>query len=160
MNASSVIRVLARYVLAVLVAYSLASLFSTQSVVANLGNLGVTLTWLERLRMGLQDLAGMGGIFLPVIATAFALALPVASWLGRKRPAWRKLLFALAGAVGLIAVHLSLQAAFDIIPIAGARSALGLCAQALAGAIGGYIFASTFLPALSAAPTEHMSSRC
>jgi hypothetical protein len=76
MNTSSVIRVLARYVLAVLVAYSLASLFSTQSVVANLGNLGVTLTWLERLHMGLQDLAGMGGIFLPVIATAFALPCP------------------------------------------------------------------------------------
>jgi hypothetical protein len=107
---------------------------------ASLGNLGVTVTWFERLRMGLLDLAGMSKIFLPVIAAAFALALPIASWLSRKRAAARGPLFALAGAVGLIAVHLSLQAAFDIIPIAGARSALGLGAQALAGAIGGYTF--------------------
>ncbi|HLF30631.1 MAG TPA: hypothetical protein VI566_06330 [Xanthomonadales bacterium] len=140
MNTSTVIRVLGRYILAVLVSYTLASLFSTQSVVASLGSLGVTVTWPERMRMGLQDLAGMRGVFLPVIAAAFALALPVASWLGRRRPTWRKHLFALAGAVGLIAVHLSLKAAFDIIPIAGARSALGLAAQALAGAVGGYMF--------------------
>lgn len=142
MNTSTVIRVLGGYLLAVLVSYTLASFFSTQSVVSSLSGLGVTLSWPERLRMGVQDLAGMSGIFLPVIAAAFALALPVAAWLSRRRPAWRKPLFALAGAAGLVAVHLSLKAAFDIVPIAGARSALGLAAQALAGAAGAYSYAA------------------
>lgn len=142
MNISSLIRLLGAYVLSVLSSYVVASLFSTQSVIASLAGMGVTVEWGERLQMSLHDLAGMSGIFLPVIAAAFAIALPVAGWLSRRKPGWRKAIFMLAGAVGLVAVHLALKAAFDIIPIAGARSIVGLSAQALAGAIGGYTFAA------------------
>ncbi|MGH8035836.1 MAG: hypothetical protein ACREO9_11465, partial [Lysobacterales bacterium] len=109
-------------------------------VIASLDSLGITVNWGDRLRMGLHDLAGMTGVFLPVIAAAFAIALPLVAWLSRRQSGWRTLLFTLAGAVALIAVHLSLEVTFDIIPIAGARSPLGLCAQGLAGAVGGYCF--------------------
>lgn len=130
------------YVVAVLTSYVLASLFSTQSVIASLAGMGVTVGWDERLHMGLHDVAGMTGIFLPAIAAAFAIALPVAGLLSRKKPRRRTGIFMLAGALGLVSIHLALSAAFGIIPIAGARSIPGLAAQALAGAIGGYCFAA------------------
>ena len=47
----------------------------------------------------------------------------------------------LAGAAALLAVHLGLKAAFDITPIAIARTGAGLAVQALCGACGGYLFA-------------------
>lgn len=143
MNLSPLIRLMSAYVLGVLSSYVLASLFSTQSVVASLAGMGVDVGWGERIRMSLHDIVGLTGIFLPVIAAAFVIALPVAGWLSSRKPGWRKAIFMLAGAVSLVAVHLALKAAFDIIPIAGARSIAGLSAQALAGAIGGYIFVAS-----------------
>ena len=142
MKTSSVIRILGRYIFAVLLSYSLASLFSTQSVVASLYDLDIPVTWAERWQMSLHDLAAMAGMFLPMVAAGFAIALPMAAWLGRRLPARRSLLYALAGAAGLIAIHLSLETAFDLIPVAGARTPLGLAAQAVAGAVGGYCFAA------------------
>jgi len=137
MKTSSVIRILGGYIIAVLVTYTLASLFSTASVVASLYDMDIPVSPLQFLRMSLKDLAGMAGAFLPMIAVAFAIALPVAAWLGRRQPAWRIAWFALAGATALITVHVSLEAAFDIILVAGARSSLGLIAQALSGVAGG-----------------------
>jgi hypothetical protein len=146
MNMSSLISLSGRYAIAVLTTYALASFFSTQSVAASLAAMGVAVSWAERLRMSLHDLLGMTGIFLPVIAAAFAIALPVATWLVRGRPAWRKPLYILAGAVALVAVHLALRAAFGITPVAGARSLIGMMSQALAGAIGGFVFAAVGRP--------------
>lgn len=140
MKISSVSRVLGGYAVAVALSYSLASLFSTESVVASLYRLDAPVTLPEHLHMIFHDLGGMATSFLPMIAVAFAIALPVAAWLSRRRPAWRTFWFILAGTVAVTTVHLSLQAAFDIILVAGARTGLGFCAQALAGAVGGYGF--------------------
>jgi hypothetical protein len=141
MKTSSVIRILGGYILAVLVSYTLASLFSTASVVASLYGMDIPVSLPKFLHMSLHDLAGMAGTFLPMTAVAFAIALPVAAWLGRRQPAWRTAWFALAGATALITVHASLEAAFDIILVAGARSSLGLIAQAVAGVAGGVVSA-------------------
>ena len=46
----------------------------------------------------------------------------------------------LAGAVGLVAIHLLLHLAFGVTPIAIARSTGGLLLQALAGAVGGFTY--------------------
>lgn len=141
MKTSSVIRILGAYLVAVGVGYTLASLFSTVSVVASLYDMDIPISPLQFLRMSLKDLAGMAGSFLPMIAVAFAIALPLAAWLGRRQPAWRTAWFALAGATAVVAVHFSLETAFDIILVAGARSALGLVAQAVAGVAGGVVAA-------------------
>jgi hypothetical protein len=141
MNPISLISLSCRYAIAVLTTYVLASLCSTQSVVASLAGMGIALTWTERLHMSGHDLLGLTGSFLPLTAAGFAIALPVASWLGRRRPAWRRILLALAGATAVIAIHLALRAAFGITPMAGARSLPGLITQALTGATGGYVFA-------------------
>jgi hypothetical protein len=134
------IRQLIAYLLAIVVAYLCAVVVATQSVVASLNGMGVTVSFGDRIEMTLQDLAGMAGIFLPVIAAGFLIAFLVAAllvrWLGQRRD-W---LFILAGAVALVMVHLVLKLAFGITPIAVGRTTGGLLMQGLAGAAGAYVF--------------------
>lgn len=137
------IRQLAAYLLAVIVAYLLASITATQSVIARLAEMGVEVNFVDRLRMTLHDIAGMAGMFLPLIAAAFLVAFLLSAllcrWLGRRSIA----LYVLAGAVALIAIHLSLNLAFGITPVAIARTTGGLLIQGLAGAVGAYLYAYT-----------------
>ena len=134
------IRQLAAYLLAIAVAYLCAVVVATQSVIVSLNGMGVTVGFGDRIGMTLQDLAGMAGIFLPVIAAGFLIAFLVTAllcrWLGQRRD-W---LFILAGAVALVMVHLVLKLAFGITPIAVGRTTGGLLMQGLAGAAGAYVF--------------------
>jgi len=137
------IRKLAAYMIAVIVAYLLASITATQSVVSRLAEMGVDVDLAERLRMTLHDIAGMAGMFLPMVAAGLLAAFLVAAllcYLMGKRPIS---LYVVAGAVALIAIHLTLRLTFEITPIAIARSTGGLLIQGLAGAIGAYAYAYT-----------------
>ena len=92
------IRKLAAYVLAIVVAYLLAAISATQSVIARLGEMGIDVNFAERLRMTLHDIAGMAGLFLPMIAAGLLLAFLVSALfchLLRTRPV---ALYVLAGA--------------------------------------------------------------
>ena len=125
---------------AVLASYALACFAATQSVVGRLGDMGIPVSLAERLQMSGQDLLGMAGLFLPLIAVGLLLAFLVAGFLGRRSPQRRTVLFILAGAMAMISIHLALQWSFDITLVAVARSPLGLLSQALAGAAAGYLF--------------------
>jgi hypothetical protein len=137
------IRKLAAYLLAIIVAYLLASITATQSVIARLGEMGVDLNFADRLRMTLHDIAGMAGMFLPMIAAGFLVAFMLTAllcrWLGKRPIA----LYILAGAVALISIHLTLKLAFVITPVAIARTTGGLLIQGVAGAVGAYLYAYT-----------------
>ena len=137
------IRKLAAYLLAIIVAYLLASITATQSVIARLAEMGVDVNFADRLRMTLNDIAGMAGMFLPMIAAgflaAFLLTALLCRWLGKRPVA----LYILAGAVALITIHLTLNLAFGITPVAIARTTGGLLIQGLAGAVGAYFYAYT-----------------
>ena len=50
------------------------------------------------------------------------------------------MLYALAGFVALLVLHLALYMAFDISAIAATRSVVGLLSQGVAGALGGALF--------------------
>ncbi len=142
MIANKLIRVAAAWALAALAGYLLAATFASASVALTLSGLDVPLSAGDVAGMIVHDWAGMTGIFLPVIAAGYAIALPLAAALARRWPAGRTLLFALAGGAALLTVHLALKAAFGITPIAVARSWAGLASQALAGAAGGWLFAA------------------
>ena len=90
--------------------------------------------------MTLSDLAGMAGMFLPLIAfallAAFLVAALIVYWWGR----WRIALYVIAGATAIVTLHLTLHLAFSLTPVAIARSVPGLFVQALAGAAGGYLY--------------------
>jgi hypothetical protein len=125
---------------AVLLTYALASFAATQSVVNRLDGMGIPTSVAERLQMSGQDLLGMAGLFLPLIAVGLLLAFLVAGGLGRRNPQRRTGLFVLAGAMAMLSIHLALQWSFDITLIAVARTPLGLLSQVLAGAAGGYLY--------------------
>jgi len=141
---SSIIRMLlgrlGAYLLAVSVAYLLGSLLATQWVVASLHGMGVTVAFADRMAMTLNDMAGMAGSYLPMVAFAFLIAFMITAllcrWLGKRRMP----LYLLAGALALVTIHLALHLAFGITPVAVARTAGGLASQALAGAAGGFIY--------------------
>ena len=90
--------------------------------------------------MTLADLAGMAGMFLPLIAFGFLVAFLVAALLRRWLDRWQTVLYLLAGAAALTALHLLLHLAFGLTPVAIARSAGGILVQALAGAAGGWVY--------------------
>lgn len=134
------IKRLGAFLLAVLVTYFLAAVAATQSVVASLEEMGLPVTFGQRLGATFHDLLGMSPSFLPLIAVGLAIAFLVSAFLSA-RIGMRTLLYCLAGGAAVVAVHLGLQIAFDIVPVAAARSGAGLAIQGLAGVVGGLVFA-------------------
>ena len=136
------IRVLKAFFPAVLLAYAVASLLATQTVLANLGDLGVPVPMAVRLEASLHDLLGMTA-YLLLILLAFVLAMPVAAGLVRAHrvPGSRLFWFTLAGFSGMLALHLIMREVLGIWVVAAAREWDGLLLQCLAGALGGWLFA-------------------
>tara|TARA_R110001599_G_scaffold8651_5_gene42008 strand:- start:43073 stop:43516 length:444 start_codon:yes stop_codon:yes gene_type:complete len=135
------IRVLKAFFPAVLLAYVTASLLATQTVLANLGDMGVVVPLTVRLEASLHDLLGMIA-YLLLILLAFVLAMPVAAGLVRAHrvPGPRVFWFALAGFVGVLMLHLIMREVLGIWVIAAAREWPGLLLQCSAGALGGWLF--------------------
>ena len=141
-------RRLAVYLAAIAVTYLLAAISATQHVASSLESMGLPVSVGTRISMVGQDLVGMAGMFLPLIAFGFLVAFLVTALLCRWWGRWRNALYALAGACALICIHVALNLAFDITPVAIARSTSGLMLQGLAGALGGYVYA-VFSPHIS-----------
>jgi hypothetical protein len=144
MNIPPIIRFLggrlAVYLLAVAIAYLLASATATQAVIASLAGMGLQLGWGDRLDMTLRDLRGMASMFLPMVAFGMLAAFLTAALLCRWLPRGRAALYALAGAAALVMIHVLLKLAFGITPVAVARTGGGLALQAVAGAVGGVLY--------------------
>ena len=152
---------LPRQTLALLIAIAatiaLASVAATQGALAALSELPLAaeaLTLGVRLETTLSDLVGLFTVGSVPIAITVALLL---GWLitalilrlipAERRPSLRTLGYTLAGAVAILAMHQLLSAAFGgIVPLAAARTTLGLFWQALAGAAGGWLFARLSAP--------------
>ncbi len=134
------VKVVVAFVACVLVAEALAAAASTQFVLLELARLGVDVTLVERLDTTAHDIIGMLPLFGTVIGAGFLIAFPVAWFLSRHLPEWRAPLFAAAGFCAVTAAHVMMNQSLSITPVAGARSATGLLAQGLAGAIAGYVY--------------------
>ena len=144
MNQPSNIRFLATrlgiFLAAMAVAYLLAAVTATQSVISSLARMGVNVNFADRISMTLHDIGGMAGMFLPMIAMGMLVAFLVTALLCRWFGQWRSLLYPLAGAAALVTIHVALNLSFEITPVAIARTSMGLLIQALAGAAGGYTY--------------------
>jgi len=128
------------YLSAVVVAYLLASITATQSVISSLSGMGVELSFAERVAMTLRDIGGIAGLFLPMVAFGLLIAFLATALICRYLSQWRLPLYVIAGASALVCIHLALNLAFEITPIAIARSITGLTLQAVAGAAGGFTY--------------------
>jgi hypothetical protein len=118
----------------------LASIFSTQFVVAGLQTINVDIPVSTRLSMTAADF-GILTVLLPAVLACFLIAFLVAGFcaarLGGSRSSW----FTAAGATSLVAELMIMQGVFGVMPVSGARSMAGLLTQGIAGAAGGYLFA-------------------
>ena len=128
-----------KFAAAVALTSVLASVFSSQFVMAGLTGLGVRIPLSARLYMTAADLG-----ILPMMLMAFSISLLIGFSIaalcvlkGGKPSVW----FAIGGSTAIISQLLILESIFGSMPVAGARSALGLVFQGVAGAIGGWLFA-------------------
>ncbi|MGB5164568.1 MAG: hypothetical protein WBN61_04865 [Woeseiaceae bacterium] len=118
----------------------LASIFSSQFVIAGLQTINVDIPFSTRLSMTVADF-GILTVLLPAVLACFLVAFLVAGLcaarLGGSRSGW----FIAAGATSLVTELMIMQGVFGVMPVSGARSIAGLLAQGVAGAAGGYLFA-------------------
>ncbi|NHK28303.1 hypothetical protein FF098_010335 [Parvularcula flava] len=129
------------WVLASAIAYAFASIFQTQMVLAQLADLGATITFDTRLETTLSDLAGLW-LYSIVIATGFAIGFFVASLVKALLPFLSPIAYIVAG-VASLALALFLMEVFvpgNEIPISSAQRTTGYILQLVAAGIGGLVF--------------------
>lgn len=135
-------RIVIGYGAAAIVAFVLASLAHSAMTGAALAAAGAPMTAAAWAGLAAGDMAGLAPQFGAVVAMALAAGLVIAGLANRVVKLPRALAYALGGGAALACALLLMSLAFDgITPIAGARGALGLSLQALAGAMGGAAFA-------------------
>ena len=131
------------YVGAVIVTYLLAAAASAQHVIGRFeGMTGSHIEFMERLRWTSQDVFGMANppIMPLAIAVMLLVAFSIAGFVVRRIGGLRTLGFVLAGALGMVGLHLIMKVVFEINSVAASRDLLGLVGQAVAGALGGLTY--------------------
>lgn len=139
----SKLRTLLYFLLAVLLASALGSVLQTQFNLANLQALGAPMSLSVRLHTTGLDLLGFSPTFAVLVLLGFVFALPSASLLTRSWPAGRWLLFALAGALAVLAAMALANALLPMPTLIGAnRSLAGTLGLMACGSLGALLFAS------------------
>lgn len=134
------IRLAIAFIAAVFITAVFSSIFSTQFVIAGLQNLGVEIPLGVRVKMTLGDLSILQTLLM-IIAACFLVGFLVAWLCSSKLNGNRTLWYAVAGACAYLLTFFVLEAVLQLMPVAGARTGFGLFTQAIAGLIGGYVFA-------------------
>ena len=128
------------FLVAVVAAIALASIISTQFVIAGLQGIGVEIPFGTRVSMTVTDLALLR-IYVIMGGTAMLVAFLVAGTCARWLPGSGQVWFTVAGFAALTCVLLMVESMLGAMLIAGARSLPGLLLQGVAGAFGGWTFA-------------------
>ena len=138
MSPIAILRIIAFYLLAVVVATILGGLVQSQIEIAALAETPLDLN--ERVAAGWPALLGLLPILAAILAVTLLITLPIAEALARIFRPWRWLLFALAGAGGIWAAYKLLPALPLTLPSlttpAGGWQWLALC---VAVAIGSWL---------------------
>lgn len=74
------------------------------------------------------------------IAVSYLISMPIATLIIKYTPQLWMHLYVLAGAAGLVAIHLILKLVSGISGISPTRTLAGLIELAIAGGVGGYLF--------------------
>ena len=142
-------RIVLAFLVAVVGCYFVATTSASSHVLSQLGDMGVELSATQQLAHISHDWLGFTGIFLPVIVVGLLIGFVVA-YLLLKVDSLSELTtvaYVAAGAMALLAIHILLNLVFDMHPIAASRTSLGLLLQAVAGGVGGWLFAKISQPA-------------
>lgn len=134
------IRTIGAFIAAVIGTYILGVLFISQGNLANIVEMGLTVGFSDRINTLLHDLTHMTAIYLPLVTVSSIIAFPVATGIIRLTSGLRLFGYVSAGFVALIALHLIMKMMLGLTGIAPTRTVMGLLAQGIAGAFGGYLF--------------------
>ncbi len=137
------VRLLIAFAVAVVVTVVLGCFSHTQFVLAALEGVGYPIPLADRLSTTLFDLTGLAPTYGAVVAIGFLIAFSVAAGIIHFVPGLRTTGYVLAGAVAIVVALTAMSMMFwNITPIAGARGFWGMSGQAVAGGLGGYLFAT------------------
>lgn len=136
-------RTLMGYAGAVAATYVVGVVAASQHVISHFESMSGDLVGFSgRISWVLKDILGM--LLPPIYPFAIGLmvliAFAVCGFVVRRLGSLRTFGFVLAGALGMVGMHLVLNAVTEINPIAASRSLVGLMGQAVAGAIGGLAY--------------------
>ncbi|WP_334019096.1 hypothetical protein [Alteromonas sp. S015] len=128
------------------VGFLLASLFHSISVLMGLVQIGVELKVSDWLSMIWQDTLGLLPTYGTIIAVALLLAFLVTHFIVNRisthgaKDATQFILFTIAGGLSFLLMLIVMQPIMNITLIAGARTAMGLAAQCVAGICAGGVY--------------------
>ena len=134
-------RSLVAWIAAVAVAAMLGSIVQTQFNLAMIRDLGAPVPWNLRLDTTLHDLVHFAPTYALLVAAAFLIALAVSGLLARRWPRARVSLHTIAAGTGIATALLLMNWILPATVIGAARFGTGILALALAGALGGLLFA-------------------
>lgn len=138
------LRIIGAYVAAAAVTYLAAAIFYTQQIIAKQAAIGAVYSPGQQLETYVANLLGLT-LYGEVIAAALLIGFVVAAGLKRVLKPLAPVAYPLAGAGAVLAVIVLIEntaAAGGAGAIGGARDALGLALQGLAGALGGAVFSA------------------
>lgn len=139
----NIIRTAIAFLLSAAVTYVLASVFYTQQVIAKMAEVGAVYSTSQQVDTYVSNFTGLyqlGIMYAIALFAGFAVAFIVKRILKPLAP----VAYPIAGGAGVFAVLWAIDtfiAGGNVGAIGGARDALGLSLQVLAGAIGGGVFA-------------------
>ena len=131
------------FLLCWLCTYLCACVFHTHMVLYELSKINVEMTLEDRLFSTVYDLWGLLPAYGSAIAVALFIALLVTANLTQQFSS-RRFLVPIAGAVAMLTMLLAMYPVMHITLIAGARSAVGLALQMVAGVFGGLAFVTFY----------------
>ena len=150
MKTKRIIRLVFVFILAVVATTILACVIGTQFVLAGLSEVGIAIPLATRIANTWYDVVNLGFIPSPAFGFSYGLMITIglliafiaAAAVAHFLPRYRVIIFTVAGAVAVFTqLWLSFQS-FEVMLFAFARTPTGLAAQAIAGAVGGWLFAT------------------
>ncbi|MEM7281120.1 MAG: hypothetical protein AAF438_05790 [Pseudomonadota bacterium] len=128
------------YIMGLVGAYVLAVFLVSQFNIARVTELGYSVSLSQRIETAAHDLVSMLGLYFPLVAGALLVAFLFTGLILTRFIPRSPGLYALAGFAGLVLLHVILNSVLGLVGVAPTRTLLGLGAQGLAGAFGGWLF--------------------
>lgn len=141
-----VFRLAAAFVASTAVIYILASVFYTQQVLAKQAAIGAVYTAEQQAATYLDNFLGLAPAYGAVLTVALLIGFVVAAFVKRPLRPLAPVAYPIAGAAAVFTAIWSIEnlvVGGGVGALGGARDALGISLQCLAGFIGGVVFAVT-----------------
>lgn len=133
-------KIVVAFLAAVLAGHVVGAIFFTQFNLAALIELGAPIDLAIRARTTAQDIVGMFPVYTIAVTVALLLGFSIAGLMVKRLPQLRRLGFISAGFVSFYAMHGLIEALAGVNLFWIAKTSMGILFQAIAGAIGGYVF--------------------